>query len=292
MTDVNSSDRDVTRAIRSWLSEDWHEDGSRLAGAVLDRVESTPQGRVTLWPARRTTMNKILGFGLAAAAVVAVLFGSQLFGAPTREVGTGVTPAPEPPVESRLLPGTDCSELEAGTYHALVGTLTVTVTVPTSVSTGWIGSADESAVWVGDRGPCWFGGGSKLVVSLVSHVYTDACNRQHTVETGTPAAVTAALAAQTGHQTTGPSDTSLGGYPASRFEFSVSDSFDDQTCTGAGLSGGVRLFPGNGVGSGEFNSGDRVTVWVVDVNGSAVAVATIPGDTDLDPVIDSLRIEP
>ena len=53
MTDFNASDRDVTRAIRSWLHEDRHEDVSRVAGAVLDQVETTRQRRATWWPARR-----------------------------------------------------------------------------------------------------------------------------------------------------------------------------------------------------------------------------------------------
>ena len=47
MTDFNASDRDVNRAIRSWLHEDRHEDASRIAGAVLDQVETTPQRRST-----------------------------------------------------------------------------------------------------------------------------------------------------------------------------------------------------------------------------------------------------
>ncbi len=48
MSDFNASDRDVTRAIRSWLHEDRHEDVSRIAAAVLDRVEATPRRRATL----------------------------------------------------------------------------------------------------------------------------------------------------------------------------------------------------------------------------------------------------
>ena len=64
MTDFNASDRDVNRAIRSWLHEDRHEDVSRIAGAVLDQVEATPQRRARWWPARRTpTMNKFLRHG-------------------------------------------------------------------------------------------------------------------------------------------------------------------------------------------------------------------------------------
>ena len=42
MSDFNASDRDVTRAIRSWLHEDRHEDFSRVAGAVLDLLDTTP----------------------------------------------------------------------------------------------------------------------------------------------------------------------------------------------------------------------------------------------------------
>jgi len=99
MTDFKTSDRDVNRAIRSWLREDRHEDVSRVAGAVLDQVDTIPQRRATWWPVRRRpTMSKILGFGLAAAAVVVVLIvGAQLFGsAGNGGVGSGATPTPEP----------------------------------------------------------------------------------------------------------------------------------------------------------------------------------------------------
>jgi hypothetical protein len=72
MTDFNASDRDVTRAIRSWLHEDRHEDVTRIAGAVLDQVETTPQRR-SWWPARRIArMNTFAKFALAAAAVLVV----------------------------------------------------------------------------------------------------------------------------------------------------------------------------------------------------------------------------
>jgi hypothetical protein len=43
MTERRPTDQDVNRAIRSWLHEDRREDASRLAGAVLDRAEATPQ---------------------------------------------------------------------------------------------------------------------------------------------------------------------------------------------------------------------------------------------------------
>ena len=106
MTDFKASDRDVSRAIRSWLHEDRHEDASRLAGAVLDQAETISQRRATSWPARRTEpMNKIVGLGLAAAAViVALVVGMQLFstpgggtgGEPTDSATPGPTATPEP----------------------------------------------------------------------------------------------------------------------------------------------------------------------------------------------------
>ena len=99
MTDFKTSDRDVNRAIRSWLREDRHEDVSRVAGAVLDQVDTIPQRRATWWPAGRTpTVNRIFGFGLAAAAVVVVLIvGAQFVGSRGNGgVGAGPTATPEP----------------------------------------------------------------------------------------------------------------------------------------------------------------------------------------------------
>ena len=117
MTDFKTSDRDVNRAIRSWLHEDRHEDVSRVAGAVLDQVDTTPQRRATWWPARRTpTMNKFVAIGLGAAAVVVALFvGVQLFSSapmarhgseasPTATVEPTAEPTPEPTADAGSFP--------------------------------------------------------------------------------------------------------------------------------------------------------------------------------------------
>jgi len=103
MTDFNTSDRHVNRAIRSWLHEDRHEDISRVAGAVLDLLDTTPQRRSPWWPARRIPfMNRPISLGLGAAAVVAALvIGAQVLGPPAPDGVGGVasaspsiTPAP------------------------------------------------------------------------------------------------------------------------------------------------------------------------------------------------------
>lgn len=76
-----STDRDPTRIVLSWLQADEHVSANRLLDDVLAAVDTTPQRRSS-WLARRTpTMNKFVGYGLAAAAVVIVAFiGIQLVG--------------------------------------------------------------------------------------------------------------------------------------------------------------------------------------------------------------------
>jgi hypothetical protein len=114
MTGFKTSDRGVNRAIRSWLHEDRHEDASRLAGAVLDQMDTIPQRRATWWPARRTpTTNKIFGFGLAAAAVVVVLIvGAQFAGSRGNGgLGAGST-APSAPA-SLAMPSASAEASEA-----------------------------------------------------------------------------------------------------------------------------------------------------------------------------------
>ncbi|MDQ2689689.1 MAG: hypothetical protein M3Y29_05390, partial [Chloroflexota bacterium] len=97
MTDSNATDKAVSRAIRSWLHEDRHEDASRIAGAVLDRVEATTRRRAAWWPARRIpVMNKLLTIGLGAAAVVVLTLvaATQLLGGPSGTGGLGEQPSP------------------------------------------------------------------------------------------------------------------------------------------------------------------------------------------------------
>ena len=76
-----STEREATRIVLSWLRVDEHVSADRILDNVLTAVDATPQRRPS-WLARRTpTMNKIVGFGLAAAAVaIAAFIGIQLMG--------------------------------------------------------------------------------------------------------------------------------------------------------------------------------------------------------------------
>jgi len=150
MSEFNASDRDVTRAIRSWLNEDRHEDASRIAAAVLDRVEATPRRRVSWWPARRTqTVTKILGFAAGATAVVvAVVLGVRLLG-PASTVGPGSapTPTPSPSAEpSVAAPSSSAGYLPDGS-HVLAADSPNGVPITVAISApGWYGQPAEGTL--------------------------------------------------------------------------------------------------------------------------------------------------
>jgi hypothetical protein len=150
MTDFKTSDRDVGRAIRSWLREDRHEDASRIAGAVLDQVEAT-QYRRAGWPARGTpTMNRFMTFGLGAAAVVVIglLLGARLLGSPTNLGGPNEPTATPSEAASSVEPSSSGDgSLPVGrhlmdtTYNANEDFVIVTIPAP-----GWFASPDRGSV--------------------------------------------------------------------------------------------------------------------------------------------------
>ena len=101
MSEPRTSDRIVDPVLRSWLHEDRHEDVSRVAGTVLDLLDTTPQRRRPWWPARRfPVLNKFVYIGLSAAVVVvALVIGTRMLG-PSTPSGVGGTasasPSPSP----------------------------------------------------------------------------------------------------------------------------------------------------------------------------------------------------
>lgn len=179
MTRHRASDRDVDRVIRSWLHEDRHEDASRLAGAVLDRVDTIPQRRATSWPAWRTpVMNKIIATGLGVAAVVALLFvsstlfgsfGPRLGGDPSASAAPSDAPAsvePSGSVDGSLPPGLHAMEIPFRSNQDIV-----TVMIPAS---GWFASPDGGSVSKD------LGGGNRVTVVVAPHDYyqvpSDTCS--------------------------------------------------------------------------------------------------------------------
>ena len=106
-----STDRDVTRIVRSWLEEGVTALPDRVLDAVLDQVPATRQRRAW-WPARRVPhMKASIKILVAAAAVVVIaLIGINLVprsgvGGPGSTPVPTATPAPTPsPTPAPTLP--------------------------------------------------------------------------------------------------------------------------------------------------------------------------------------------
>jgi hypothetical protein len=233
-------------------------------------------------------------FGIAAAALaVAVVGGGVLLS--MRDPASGITATASPGVlpTASTVPFLPSGSLEPGTYRMTVGPGLFALTVPA----GWTSTASSFVVAKGDvfeeRDSV------ALITWNVTHVYRDSCDWEGTlVETATPEALAAALAAQKGHQNSAPMSTTLGGYPATRLEFSVPAGFDLAQCdqpiirlwpdAGPSESGGLPIAPGQ-----------MDTVYVVDVAGTAHLFAAIrwpdspPADVrELEGIVDSIRFEP
>ena len=119
-----STDREVTRIVRSWLEEGVTAIPDRVLDAVLDQVPATRQ-RPAWWPARRLRqMNTPIRIAVALAAVVVLaVVGISLISRAGGQGGIGAppaptaTPAPTPsPTPAPTLPPS--GQLAPGTYRS------------------------------------------------------------------------------------------------------------------------------------------------------------------------------
>ena len=282
MTDFKTSDRDVNRAIRSWLHEDRHEDASRLAGAVLDQVEATPQRRATWWPARRTPiMSRFVTIGLGAAAVIVVVIfvGAQILSAPgTNLGGPGDEPTPTATVEPTPEP-TPEGLLPEGPHVILTGQaddpehthppLTVTIPAP-----DWYGEVGGSELTKNAKHEPPDGAGMIIFTQPEYIVYGDACHWETTVPDAPVTTVdefVAALSSQASRDASEPVDITLGGYAGTSITLEVPDDLDFTECDpgygGSWDCGGDGMTPcGYHSGAGEID-----TVYILDVDGVIMA---------------------
>jgi hypothetical protein len=265
-----SSDRDVTRIVRSWLDEGVTALPDRVLDAVLDQVPATPQRRAW-WPARRIfDMNKALVYGAVAATVVIVAILGITFLVPADlNVGDPVQSATATPTPTRP-PTAPRGQLEPGTYRIAEFTRRAfTVTVPS----GWTHENEFLSTGTGTAESNAFEGNGVYVATwIVSHIYSDSCQWEGALrEARSVAELTEALAEQTGHDTTGPAETQIGGYPATRLEFSVPSDFDITACDQQFM----RLWPDAGPDENfglPIAIGQTATVYVVDIDGQALLV--------------------
>ena len=244
-------------------------------------------------------MNNTAKLAVAAAVVVvAALLGYNYFATPN--VGDdgldNATPSPTAGEAAAVdLPQT--GSLVPGTYR-ISDTDVTPVAYRLAVPTGW--STDEGFVTKGGSGNV---NGRDVFVTAweISHVFADVCplgrDEDALVETPTAEAIVAALADQVGHETTGPTSTTLGGHSAQLLEFSIPVDGSGSPCDG----GIHRLWPGAGpnMDSGQpMVDGQRMAIYVLDFDGTPVVIVAAssadatPEDLDeLQGVVDSLRFD-
>lgn len=296
-----STDRDVTRIVRSWLELGATALPDRVLDRVLDQLPATPQRRAP-WPVRRLiSMNTAARITSAAAVVAAVaVIAAITF---PRLIGTGSQPTPVPtasPVASpspMRLPAS--GNLDAGTYYDNE-TVRLTFTVPE----GW--STTEGFVYK-DRGsvsPAYAPGSGPGDVALipwtVSHTYGDACHWGGTlVDAGsTVDELVSVLRAQKSRVASTPTDVLLGGLPSRQIVMTTPAGLDLATCD----NDVVRFWPDPGPSeSGGLcctKAGSTDVVYVVDVSGRRLVVVarhqpdSLAADlAELDSVVASLRFD-
>lgn len=186
----------------------------------------------------------------------------------------------------------DCADISDGTYEVLIGGSMVTADVPP----GWYGLRDEFHL---ERGSCGARAEARVQVSVVSVVYADACNwRDAGIDVATPDEAAAALVAQTGRETVVPTDFSLAGYLGRRFDITlpaeVDAPCDDGTFALWGSPGG------DGSAAPRVPPGRKVSMFLLDVDGQAIAVAathpiqaaTPDANDQVVSIIASIQIEP
>lgn len=207
-----STERDVTRIVRSWLHEDAHEDADRILDLVLDEIDTTPQRR-SAWSAwRRPIMNTYLKVGLAAAVVVLAGFiGIQLLGGPN--VGPpGPSPSASPAAPTPTEPAPSASISTGFLLWNAPGEVAISVTTPPS---GWSGDQGGGILEKGPAGADPPDGAGMIVFEGDLWVYGDPCKWSTTTPDAPATTVdelVAALSAQTSRDATAPADVTVGGY--------------------------------------------------------------------------------
>jgi hypothetical protein len=287
-----STDRDVTRIVRSWLDEGVTALPDRVLDAVLDQIPATSQRRATWWPAWRVPLlnNTALRFGLAAAALVLVtIAGIRLL--PGLNSGGDVTPtlSPTPTPTPQVLGN---SPLDAGNVVATGFGASESVSFTFTVPEGWEGFSRVCVLPItGTVAPDGMG---ICFGEVNAGLYSDPCHGS-TGQADVPVGPTVedlanALAQQTVYETTTPTDVTLGGYSGKRMDLHLPS--DVASCD----LGEFYPWGGSIYAQGPEN---QWHLWILDVKGDRVVIiaTSFPGTSAEDlaeqqAIVDSIRIEP
>lgn len=260
-------------------------------------------------------MNRIVGFGLAAAAVVAVvLIGAQLLGSPGGGLGgPGDEPTPtpeasvaEPSVAPSVSEPTSAAEgIPEGPFVVTSTDDPVQITVNIA-SPGWDPLSEFDAVSKDDDGldPPESAGAALLAWAWPAgtgiNVYGDPCQWLATspeTPATTPDEIAAAFAAQASTEATAPVDVTVGGYDGKAITLHVPMSYDLPNATREekfadcdedafafygveGETGHAR----NAQGAGQIDE-----LWILDVDGSIVILDATYGPAAPADLVEELR---
>jgi len=295
-----TTSRDPDHLIRAFLAEGDETLQDQVYDAVRAHIEDTPQ-RAGSGAWRMPIMNRIVGFGLAAAAVVAaVVIGVQLLGSPGGGLGAEPTPVatPEPtptPVPSLAEPTSSADALlpegplliwDSPAEDA--PSITMTISAP-----GWIHLPQFSAIEKGeevDNMPEAAVLPGSLPPGSGFYVSGDPCQWASTkpeAPATTVEEMVAALAAQASRDASEPVDVTMGGYAGKMITLHVPDDADFAACDGGEF---VSYTDEDGEpwnwhqGPGQIDD-----FWFVDVEGSIVEIrAMYRPDTPAE-LVDEMR---
>jgi hypothetical protein len=303
-----STDREVTRIVRSWLEEGVTALPDRVLDTVLDQVPATRQRRAR-WPARRfATMNTNAKMAMAAAAVVVLaVIGFNVIprNGGVGDVG-GQSPTPAPtatpsPTPAPTLPS--AGALAPGTYRS--DFMTYTVPAGWSSYQSWGANKNDGNPPDGMFIAPW---------SNIGTVYADPCHWQTTgvsnVTFPTVDALVAALVAQKRSTTASPVDVTVDGFQGKEIDLTVPLSItitpggtnaEGDSGMVSGCDGGVYKGWTDTSGGDRYNQGpgQHDLLDILDVNGRTLVIdrvfyaATSAADrAELQAIFDSMKITP
>ncbi len=291
-----STDRDVTRNVRSWLEDGVTALPDRVLDAVLDELPATPQRRPAPWVARRfILMSSPLRWGAAAVVVAGILIGLVLvYGNGGRGIGSSdpspsasraVSPSPTPVASGALPSG---GEVIPGSY-----TIADPFPVELDLEIGpgwsmWSAGVDATGVALYKMSPDP-PAGLAIGFLIVDNVHADPCDltagAMDPPVGPAPMDLAEALAAQTGTESTDPEAVEIGGYTGV---------YLDYRNTGDGECGRMQRWPGR-----DSLVGERDQVWILDVDGTRLVIdaASFEGTSEADvaemrAIVEDLIIRP
>jgi hypothetical protein len=254
-----TSEREMTGVVRAWLEEGPTSLPDGVLDGVLDELARTPQRRAGWLTPHSAGTTRLMTIAIAAAAlVIALLVGLELFGSP--HVGSpSQTPGPTVRSTGTRLP--DEGTLRGGRYW--IGD-PYPATLSFDVPKGW----EACSFSTYERGVCHAEDGAAVYIGVaflvVDDVPVDPCTNEQRQPPLGPSVddLVAAISSLPRFEASTPIDTTVGGYPAKRFTLTAPQ------ITNCDLQTWSTPSRTNGVGPGEEN-----LLLVVDVDGARVMIA-------------------